>query len=132
MLPDAPVAWASYVDAMAWLSDHSTSEDVLAAGFDSMTALYTGRPTVRPFVARPRVLYYDASGPPLGTIDDLDQLLAATRPRYLLLAPMPAFPEEDAFYELVARYRERRPERLAPVYRGADPRFMIFALGGPR
>ena len=62
--PDEPVTWSTYADAFAWLRGHAAAADVLAAGFDSMTALYTGRPTIRPFVARPSTLYYGGTAPP--------------------------------------------------------------------
>jgi hypothetical protein len=133
MLPDAPVAWSSYGDAFTWLRAHAAPDDVFAAGFDSMTALYTAHPTVRPFVPRPSALYYAAitgdSAPALGSPSDFVGALATYRVRYLFVSPMPAFPEEDAFYELVSRARAEHPDLLRPVYRGSDPRFVVFEVG---
>ena len=126
--PDEPVTWSTYADAFAWLRGHAAAADVLAAGFDSMTALYTGRPTIRPFVARPSTLYYGGTAPPLGTVDELRAALVAYRVRYLFLSPMPAFPEEDAFYELVTSLQRARPAALRPAWVGADPRFAIFEV----
>ncbi|MBI3769051.1 MAG: hypothetical protein HY271_11250 [Deltaproteobacteria bacterium] len=129
MLPDTPVAWASYRDAFAWLDAHAAADDVLAADFDSMTALYTGHPTIRPFVPRPSSLYYGGDAPPLGSPSDLVSALATYRVRYLFVSPMPAFPEEDAFYELVGRVQAEHPGLLRPMYRGSDPRFVVFEIG---
>jgi hypothetical protein len=128
MLPDAPVAWSSYRQAFTWLREHGAAGDVIAAGFDSMTALYTERPTIRPFAVRPRSLYYGDPSPPLGSVGDFDHALTHQRPRFLFVSPMPAFAEEAAFYELVARYRESHPRRLVPAYRGADPRFVVYEI----
>ncbi len=135
MLPGEPVAWSSYDDAFTWLATHSTPDTVLAAGFDSMTALYTGRPTIRPFVPRPSALYYaQVTGEetsPLGPPDELARALVAYRVRYLFVSPMPAFPEEDAFYELLTRVLTERPGLLRPAYRGEDPRFVVFEVAPP-
>jgi hypothetical protein len=128
MLPDAPVAWSSYRQAFAWLHEHCEPGDVIAAGFDSMTALYTERPALRPFAVRPRSLYYGDPSSPLGSVGDLDRALTRQQPRFLFVSPMPAFPEEAAFYELVARYRESHSRRLVPAYRGADPRFVVYEI----
>ncbi len=128
MLPEAPVTWTSYREAFVWLRAHSTDGDVFAAGFDSMTALYTGHPTIRPFVARPSSLYYGGTAPALGSTSELAGALSAYRPRYLFVSPLPAFPEEDAFYELVNDFQRERPGELRRVYQGTDPRFVIFEV----
>jgi hypothetical protein len=100
-----------------------------------MTALYTGRPTVRPFVPRPSALYNAREtgddAPALGTPGDLTRTLAAYHVRYLFVSPMPSFPEEDAFYELITRIRAERPALLRPVYWEQDPRFVVFEVTGP-
>jgi hypothetical protein len=133
--PAGWATWSSYAKAFAWLGTHSTRDTVLAAGFDSMTALYTGRPTVRPFVPRPSALYYAREtgddAPALGTPGDLTRTLAAYHVRYLFVSPMPSFPEEDAFYELITRIRAERPALLRPVYWEQDPRFVVFEVTGP-
>ncbi len=126
--PDEPVRWSAYADAFAWLRGHAAAADVLAAGFDSMTALYTDHPTIRPFVARPSTLYYGGTAPALGSTTDLAGALATYRPRYLFVSPLPAFPEEEAMYELVSAFQRERPGDLQRVYQGSDPRFVIFAV----
>ena len=128
VLPDATVTWSSYEDAFAWLREHASPGDVLAAGFDSMTALYTGHPVIRPFVARPSSMYYGGTAPMLGTPRELADALTLHRPRYLFVSPLPAFPEEDAFFELVQSFLAAYPGRLEPAYLGSDARFAIFAV----
>jgi hypothetical protein len=126
MLPDEPVAWASFEKAFGWLRAQSDASDVVVAGFDTMTALYAERRAIRPFVPRPEGLFYGADVPLAGTVDELSAMLASYRPRYFFLSPMPAFPEEGPLYELVALYQALHPRRLVPVYVGEDPRFIIY------
>jgi hypothetical protein len=128
MPPAEPVAWSSYADAFEWLREKSAPDDLVAAGFDTMTALYTGRHAVRPFVPRPEALFYGADVSPVGTVDDLDEVLATYRPRYFFLSPMPAFPEEEPLYGLVRSYGALHPGALTRVYVGSDPRFVVYAL----
>jgi hypothetical protein len=130
MLPDATVDWSSYEQAFAWLREHAAPGDVFAAGFDSMTALYTGHPVVRPFVVRPSTLYYGGTAPVVGTARELADVLSARRPRFLLVSPLPSFPEEDAVFELVQEFLRAYPGRLTPAYLGRDPRFAVFAVDG--
>jgi hypothetical protein len=93
-----------------------------------MTALYTGHPTIRPFVARPSTLYYGGAAPALGSTADLATALTTYRPRYLFISPLPAFPEEAAMYDLVSAFQRERPGALQAVYQGSDARFVIFAV----
>lgn len=128
MRPGPTVAWRSYMEAFDWLRERSEPDDIIATGFETMTSLYTSRRAVRLFVPRPEALYYGANLPLAGTLDDFDRVLETHRPRYLFLSPMPAFPEEEALYELASDYRRRHPGAITPVYRGTDPRFVILEL----
>ena len=93
-----------------------------------MTALYTGRPTLRAYTQHPRALYYGEDSPPVGTPDDLGRMLAEHRPRYLFVSPLPSYPDEEPFYELISDFMRANPQRLRRVYQGADPRFAIYAV----
>jgi len=128
MPPAEPVTWASYEDAFTWLRENSDPDDVVVAGFDTMTALYTERRAVRPFVPRPDALFYGADSSPVGGVDDLAEVLASYRPRYLFLSPMPAFPEEEPLYQLVEHYVAARPGALTRAYVGSDPRFLVYEV----
>jgi len=128
MPPAEPVAWESYREAFDWLRANSGADDVVVAGFDTMTALYAERRAVRAFVPRPEALFYGAEVSPVGTLDDLAMVLAAYRPRYFFVAPMPAFPEEGPLYELVEHYGAVHPGGLTRVYAGGDPRFVVYEL----
>ena len=125
--PDAPSSWASFAEAFAWLRGHTAPGDTLAAGLDSMTALYTGRATIRPYGLRYASLYRDVDSP-LGDVASVASALRDHRVRFLLVSPMPGSPEEQPFQQLVASLGGARPALLRPVYRGGDPRFVIFEV----
>jgi hypothetical protein len=95
-----------------------------------MLFLYTGRPSVRAFAARPAALFYgDRDDTPIGGIDEFVRLIERYRPRYLVQTPMPGFSEEAPFNALLERVKADRPLCLAVAYRDqADPRFVVFAI----
>jgi hypothetical protein len=128
-MPDAPVAWSDYQSAFEWLSQHTRPGEVVAAGLDTMTALYSDRPTIRPFVPHALSLYYGASDPPLGTAGEMDDTLAKYGARYLLLTPLPSYPMEGAFFDLVYAATDETSSILRPVWQSKnDPRFAIFEV----
>lgn len=124
-----PVQWRHYREAFEWLAAHTKPGEVVAAGFDTMTSLYTDRPAVRPFELRPLSLYYGAAEPPLGTVAEFEDALARYEARYMLLTPLPAYTMETAFFELVYAASDRSPSMLRPVWQSAeDGRFVIFQV----
>ncbi len=128
-LPGEPVQWRSYLAAFDWLRTHTRDGEVLAAGFDTMTSLYTDRPSIRPFVVRPLALYYGFAEPPLGTVAEFEEILDAHAARYLFVSPLPAYQEEQAFFDLVSDAIEQRPGLLKRVWQaGDDERFLIFEV----
>jgi len=128
-IPEQLVAWKSFTDAFDWLQRSARPDDVVASGFDSMTALYTGRPAFRPAVLRPRALYQDDPAP-LGTAADLRAILRVRRPRFLFVSPMPDSPEEAPLYALVDELQRRWPDFMRVAYRGSDARFVVFEIAG--
>lgn len=128
-LTDAPVDWRQYQVAFEWLRGHTRPDDVIAAGFDTMTALYTDRHVVRPFELRPEAMYYGAPGSPISDVAGFEEILARHGARYLLLAPLPAYVVEESFYELVNAAIDERPGLLRPVWQSKDDmRFAIFEI----
>jgi Dolichyl-phosphate-mannose-protein mannosyltransferase len=125
---DTPVAWSSFERTLAWLKQHTRSEDVVACGLDSMASLYTGRFAFRPFVYNPGRLFYGHESPDLITVDELAAILKRSRPRYLMHTPMPGFAEEKLFDEVLEDLRRRYPNWLVVVYKDVDPRFVVFEL----
>jgi len=123
-----PVSWSSYEAVFNWLKSHTSPDDTIASGLDSMIYLYTGRRAVRPFVGRPASIFYGDAAQSLGTPERLLQVLKIFRVRYLVSTPMPEFGEEKPFLELLEKLRQEHPGALQPVFVGQDSRFVIFAL----
>ncbi|MEX2112204.1 MAG: hypothetical protein WD845_03415 [Pirellulales bacterium] len=127
-LTDAPVDWSSYERTFAWLRQNSKPQDVIAAGLDSMVALYTDRRAVRPFVYDPGPLFYGDGPPELQTPQKLADILKAYQPRYLVESPMPGFMEEQPLARVLNELRQLYPGWLVVAHRDADPRFVVFEL----
>jgi hypothetical protein len=126
---DSPaVAWSSYETMFAWLRVHSKPDDVIAGPMAPMLYLYSDRPAYRPYVIAPPAMFYGESGPPLGTPEMLFQNLEQRSPRYLVHCPMPGWPDEDAYANLVAALRTAHADCLREVYVGADPRFVVYEV----
>jgi len=127
-----PIFWSSYESVFNWVNAHTSPDDLIASGFDTMIYLYTGRRGFRPFVGRPDLMFYrgDASQS-LGTPEDFLQVMKVYQPRYLIYTPIPGFGEEKPFAALLRKFRQEYPGALEPVFVGADPRFVIFAVRLP-
>lgn len=127
------VAWKSYLELFSWIRTHTDLHETLTAGFDSMTFLYTDRPSIRSFASNPTALFYrDRSGDPVGNEAEFLELLGDHRSRYVVQTPMPGFAEEGPFNELLDRVQRKTPSCLKVAYRdAADQRFTVFAVDLP-
>lgn len=126
--PNPPVSWSSCEAVFDWVRLHTSPKDIIASGLDTMIYLYTGRRGFRPFVGRPALMFYGDASQSLGTPEDLLQVMKVYQPRYLIHTPMPGFGEEKPFAALLRKLRQEYPGALEPVFVGADPRFVIFAV----
>ena len=128
------VAWQSYTKLFDWINSHIPSGAVLAAPFDSMLHLYTDRSAVRLYLLNSRSAYYNADEPVVGTVAELAERLRRFNVEFLVLTPLPSYTEEHAVVRLVDKYVQQNSDSVKLIYRGNDPRFMIFALtdGGDR
>jgi hypothetical protein len=122
------VSWSSYEAVFNWLKSHTSPEETIASGLDTMIYLYTGRRAIRPFVGRPASMFYEDASQSPGTPEDLLQVMKIYRSLYLVSTPMPGFGEEKPFRELLQKLRQEHPGVLQPVFVGEDPRFVIFAV----
>ena len=120
------VSWTSFAELFAWVREHTTPQDVITSGLDTMVYLYTDRRCFRPFVGRPMSMFYGLPGPPLGPDEEMIGAIKAQKARYLVFTPMPGFQEEAPFGAFVKRLREQYPGWLKPVYAGKDRRFLVF------
>jgi hypothetical protein len=127
-LTDAPVSWASYDRTFAWLRENSQPQDVVAAGLDSMVALYTDRRAFRPYVYDPGRLFYGEVETELLSPGELAAILKRYHPRYLVESPMPGFMEEQPLAKVLEKLRRCYPGWLVAAYRDHDPRFTVFEL----
>ena len=127
------VEWKSYLELFSWVRMHTGVTDTVTAGFDSMTYLYTDRPSIRAFASNPTALFYrDRSRAPVGNDTEFLTLLRDNRPRYVVQTPMPGFAEEAPFDELLDRVQRTTPSCLKVAYRNAaDQRFTVFAVDLP-
>jgi hypothetical protein len=123
-----PVEWSSYEQTFAWLKENAGADDVVAAGFDSMIALYSDRRSVRPYVYNPGRLFYGDGQAAHFTPEEIAAILDHYRPRYLVDSPMPGFAEEKPLAGAIESLRQLYPQWLVLKYRGADRRFRVFEL----
>jgi hypothetical protein len=134
LIPQHPsVSWSSYESVFNWVNLHTSPDDLIASGLDTMIYLYTGRRGFRPFVGCPALMFYGDASQCLGTPEKLLQVMKAYQARFLVLTPMPGFGEEKPFAALLKELLQRHPGLLQPVYVGEDPRFVIFTVkSGPK
>ena len=127
-LSGTPVSWSAYERTFGWLRQNSRPQDVVAAGLDSMVALYTDRRAFRPFVYDPGRLFYGDNQAVLQTPQEFAANLQRYRPRYLVQSPMPGFMEEQPLVKLLDEVRQLYPGWLVNAYQDPDPRFTVFEL----
>jgi hypothetical protein len=125
---DVPVHWSSYRDFFDWIKRNTGQKDVFVAGMDPMIYLYTGRPSFRPFVARPSSMFYGDRSPEFGSLGDVMMNLKLYEPCYLALFPSPGFAEQSPYVEFVMNSRKEYPGWLECVYMGTDRRFTIWKV----
>ena len=78
-------AWSCNRRLFDWLKEHSEPGDVMAAGADSMVALFTGRRAYYPIVCPPLTLFYGMAAPAEEIMAWALAGLERRRPRYLVL-----------------------------------------------
>lgn len=120
--------WSSYQQLFDWLNENTSSDDVIAAGLDSMVSLYSDRKAIRPFVYHPERLFYGDGSQPLITPDELQQILEVHQPKYFISMPMPGFSEAEFLEAALHELDAERQGWLRVVYRGADQRFTVYEI----
>ena len=122
------VVWSSYQALFAWVKENTAPASVLITGLDSMLYLYTGRKSMRAFVAEPAKLFYGGVGDPLGGTPALKKLMYEYRPQYLVDVPMPGFSEANSLRDNIAEVLQKSPGFLGKVYAGRDKRFAVYRI----
>lgn len=126
--PTEPVDWGSYESTFVWLRANTAPDHILAATYDSMVYLYTKRSSIQPYVLLPSRWLYASGERPYGTPEEVIELLARTKARYLVVLPMPIDPQQDDFYSLVEDLKRLYPQKLRRVYLGEDHRFRVYRV----
>lgn len=129
-MPKHQVSWSKYQELFEWINTNSNINDILGSGHDSVFYLYTSRNTLRPFAHYPLSMFYGADRPPIGTAEDLVSAIRKYNIRYLIHTPLPGFPEERPFADLISQVQQDCPGWLNPVFVGRDRRFIIFSVQG--
>ncbi len=127
-LSDEHVHWTSFQQMFGWIRENTSSEDVIASGFDSMVSLYCDRKSFRPFVYRPERLFYGDSEQELVTAEELKAILKSHQPRYVTSLPMPGFLEAEPFEAALKELRRDHTGWMRQVYQGDDPRFVVYEV----
>lgn len=122
-----PVQWSSFLDAFAWIEANTRPTDVVAAYFDSMVFLYTGRKAFRPLVVTPSP-YYGVTESTV-TPDRFLRYLRADRGRYVFCTPFDRF-GGTSLHRVIEGIETGRPGSVRLVYAGKDRRFAIYRIRG--
>src|SRR5262245_11681004 len=120
--------WAAFERLFDHVRSETQESDVIAAGFDSMLFLYTGRRSIRVFPYRPDALYYGTHRAPVGTPDEFVERLRRYRIRHVVSTPLYLFAEDQPVAELTSVLLEKGT--LAPLYMEGEgrSRFGVFEL----
>lgn len=118
------IYWSSHEEVFNWIKSHTAPDEAIVSGLDSMIYLYTGRPAIRLYLVNPASIFYGYAAPSRGTAEIL-QAMEAYHTRYVVQMPVPG--EKDPEKDLRVLLQER-PGVLQPVFVGADPRFIIYAV----
>jgi hypothetical protein len=125
-------SWSNFEQLFGWVRQHSSADDVLASGLDTMLFLYTDRHAIRPFEPQPTALFYGDSRPGAGTVEQFARALRQHHVKFFVRLPMHNFAEEGPLDRLVTETRQKFPGCLSEVYRLPDDRrFAAFAVQAP-
>jgi hypothetical protein len=120
--------WFSFQQTFAWLRKNSSPDDVIASCSDSMVSLYCDRQSFRPFVYHPERLFYGDGTKKSITTSELATILRSHQPRYFAKFPTTSFSEENLFQDVISELRQDHANWIRVVYRGEDPRFIIYEI----
>jgi hypothetical protein len=125
--------WGGFSETFSWVKQNTQEDDILAAAYDPMYYLYTGRKAVRPWIHRPETYFYPYgnASPDLGSVEEISNYLEELGVRFLIVNPLEGYSERVAvaklFDNLVQSY-EVRPEL---VFESTDQFHRIYALPQP-
>jgi hypothetical protein len=122
--------WRGFNETFSWVKQKTQEDDVLAAAYDPMYYLYTGRKAVRPWIHRPETYFYPYGNPTpdVGSVEEIRNHLDELGVRFLIVNPLEGYRERVAVAELLdnlVRSYEVQPEL---VFESTDHFHRIYAL----
>ena len=120
--------WRELSPLLEWVKRETPSTAVVTGNLDPAYFLFTGRPSVRAFVADSYALFY-APGPdraPLGTVEGFRRRLLQARVDYCIWSPAPGFSETPHFRRLLDGLAHAYPGSLTVVAGLEDAGYAVY------
>ena len=125
--------WAGVRFLLDWISENTPRDSVILGNLDPVIYLYTGRKAVRGFVADPYLLCYaDQSDKPLGSENDLLEVLITQKVDYIIRIPDVYFREVPIFNGILDRISQKDEEILTVIKEGPHPGYEIYRANRQR
>jgi len=123
--------WKDLSPLLAWIRSNTAPEVVLQSNIDPVVYLYTGRKTIRGFVADPFELFYTSDPQqPLGPPSSLARRLIQHEVGYVIRTPSRAYKEGPFLNELVDALVAEHPQAFTLVYAGPNPDYRVYRVNG--
>jgi hypothetical protein len=125
-----PASWQGFSETFEWIRNNTAQSTILAAGYDPLFYLYTGRRAIQPSLYKPRTYFYPygQAVPDVGSPDKIKSELKSLGVRLLIIHPLNGFEEKNDSSrlraELIGTYRTR-PEL---VFMSSDAKHRIYVL----
>ena len=125
--------WSGFSETFSWVKQNTQEDDILAAAYDPMYYLYTGRKAVRPWIHRPETYFYPYgnASPDLGSVEEIRTHLEELGVRFLIVNPMEGYSERVAVAELFDNLVQSYEVRPELVFESTDQFHRIYALPRP-
>jgi hypothetical protein len=126
--------WWETSKQLDWIRKNTPANAIVLANLDPLFYLYTGRKAVRGFLANPYWLFYNTADParqPIGTVEDLREMVRRERVNYIVRAANRTFSEGPYLDKLILELIRREPGGFRLVEQNTDPRFQIYQVEQP-
>ena len=122
--------WSGFSETFSWVTQNTQEDDILAAAYDPMYYLYTGRKAVRPWIHRPETYFYPYgnASPDLGSVEEIRNHLEELGVRFLIVNPLEGYSERVAVAELFESLVQSYAVRPELVFESTDHFHRIYAL----
>ena len=127
--------WHELLPLLEWVRRATPVTAVLTGNLDPAYFLFTGRPSVRAFVADAYALFYGPPGrdrAPLGTVDGFRRRLLQERVDYCIWSSAPGFSESPHFRRLLDGLAVAYPGSVTVVAGGEDAGSAVYFVDRSR